>query len=132
MPSRNANRALRSTKIACLWKLCASPNALRSTKIVCYAQRYSHNGVVCFAQRSSLNRNCVSQRSTQIVCFAQRKLCASPNNAITFSSYSYKRISFFTVERRALGEAHNFRWEKHTISVGRSTQFPLSEARNFL
>ena len=72
-------------------KLCVSPNALRSTEIVCLAQR----------------KLCVSQnalRSTQILCFAQRKLCASPNaspnatfNAITFSSYSYKRISLFTI-----------------------------------
>ena len=73
--------------------------------------------IVCFSQRSSLNRNCVLRPTL----FAQRKLCASPNgncaspnilrptqtlsfaqrniqcNNIFFSSYSYKRISFFTV-----------------------------------
>ena len=80
---------------------------LRSTEIARFSQRASLNEncvlpsteIVCFAQR----KLCASPnalRSTEIVCFAQRKLCASPNatfNAITFSSYSYKRISVFTV-----------------------------------
>ena len=73
--SPNGNCVLRTTRFT-QQKLCASPNSLRSTEIV------------CFAQRASLNANCV-------LCPTQ-----TPNatfNAITFSSYSYKRISIFTV-----------------------------------
>ena len=101
--SLNRNCVLRPTEIVCFAQreLCASLNALRSTEIVCFAQRASLNAlrsteIVCFAQRSSLNANCVFRPTP----FAQRKLCASPNatfNTITFSSYSYKRISIFTV-----------------------------------
>ena len=93
LPTRFAQRNLRSS----LNGNCV----LLPTRFAQRKLRASLNGncvlhpteIVCFAQRSSLNGNYVF-RPTQTLSFVQRNIQC---NNFFFSSYSYKRISFFTV-----------------------------------